>query len=81
MIDADVFTYCLVHPARVRPWTVRELAEHIGWDRASLGHIRSGKRNTLPADIALRIAEAVGVHPNVLFTPPLSTDSTTRTDR
>ena len=73
MIDRAVFVHCLAHPARITPWTVRELADHVGWDRASLGHIRSGKRDTLPADVAERIAEAVGVHPNVLFAPRSST--------
>lgn len=74
VIDTAVLVHCMNHPARVEPWTVRELAARVNWGRAALGHLRSGERDTLPVPVALAIAEAVGVHPNVLFTPPLSTN-------
>lgn len=75
LISTAALKHCMEHPARVDPWTVRELATSVDWHRAALGHLRAGHRMTLPGDVALHIAEAVGVHYNVLFTPPLSTDS------
>lgn len=80
VIDPAVLVHCMEHPGRVERWTVRDLASQVHWSRAALGHLRTGERKSLPADVAVRIAEAVGVHPNVLFAPPLSTKSDDRTD-
>lgn len=74
MIDPYVIRHCMEHPARVEPFTVRGLAEHIGRSPAMIGHLRSGERASLSLDDAIAVANAFGVHPNVLFTPPLSTN-------
>lgn len=77
LIDPAFFAYVLRHPARVKPWTVRELAETVGTSRATVGDLRSGRRRRVAPEVARRIAEAVGVHVAVLFTAGVSADSDT----
>lgn len=69
VIDAAVLRHVVTHPARRRPYTVRELAERVGVSRATVGHLLSGARSTVAGDTAAALAEAVGVPPQVLFTP------------
>lgn len=79
VIDAYVLRHVLAHPARGYPWTIRELAEQVGISHAALGFLHKATRDRVARDVAARIAEAVGVHPAVLFEPWLSTESDTST--
>jgi len=82
VIDPHVLRHLLAHPSRGTPWTIRSLARHVHTSPANLGHLCSGERTTLPGNLALSLSEAVGVPPQVLFMPWLSTESDTdRKDR
>ena len=63
------------HPARQRPWGTRELAAVLGVSPGTIAKIASGRQRTVPVDLAVRFAEAVGVETAVLFVPSLSAES------
>lgn len=54
-------------------YSVRELAERVKASRSTVGHLRSGKREYVNRDTALRIAKALRVKPQVLFEARTST--------
>lgn len=74
VIDPAVIAHVLEYPARGRRWPLSELATTLAVSKATLGHIRSGERRQVDADLAHRIAEAVGCHVAVLFMTGLSTN-------
>lgn len=74
VINPDVIAHVLDHPARGRRWPLSELAATLGVSKATLGHIRSGARRQVDADLAHQLAEAVGCHVAVLFMTGLSTN-------
>lgn len=80
VIDPAAIRYVMKHPARRKPWSVRELAPALGCSIGTLSHMRTGARATVPAELAERFAEAVGVETAVLFAPALSADSDTKTE-
>ena len=65
------------HPARQRPWGVIELANVIGCSPATVSNLRTGRQSTVPQELAVRFAEAVGVETAVLFVPSMTGDSYT----
>lgn len=67
VINPAVIAHVFDHPARGRRWPLRELATVVGTSPALLGHLRSGERRMVDAEVARRIADAVGVHIAVLF--------------
>lgn len=69
VIDPAAVAHCLEHPARTVRWPLRELAAVLGCSAATLSHMRTGARRTVPAELAERFAEAVGVETAVLFAP------------
>jgi DNA-binding Xre family transcriptional regulator len=77
VIDPDVIRHFLKHPARGEAWTLRELAETLGCSIGTISHISTGKRSTVPTELADRFAEAVGVETATLFTPVLAKKSAT----
>lgn len=79
VIDTDRLIDAMERPARRQPWTVRELAPILGCSIGTLSHMRTGGRNTFPAELARRFAEAVGCDVAFLFEPALSTESDTAT--
>lgn len=72
--NPSVIRHVIDHPARGFAWSVRELAETIGANRSTIGHLRTGKRLTVDAVLGAKLAEAVGVHPNILFVSASSTN-------
>lgn len=48
---------------------VRELAQAAGVSRATIGHLRSGARNTCKPATAKAVEEALGAPPGLLFDP------------
>lgn len=65
--------WCMDHPGRGRPYSIRDLAETVGLSHHSMiGHLLNGRRAECDADLAHRIAEAVGVAVLTLFAPPPS---------
>ena len=60
------------YPARGHAWTLRELAPTLGCSIGTLSHISSGTRKTVPAELAERFCEAVGVETLTLFAPVVS---------
>lgn len=77
VIDPSVVRHVIKHPARGRPWTLRELAPALGCSPAMLSNMSTGSRATVPSELAVRFCEAVGVEVAVLFAPRSSTDSDT----
>ena len=77
VIDPYVIAHVMEHPARGNRWSVREFAAVVGCSPALIGQLRNKPRHHISADLATRIAEAVGVETAVLFAPALSTDSDT----
>jgi transcriptional regulator with XRE-family HTH domain len=75
VIDTDMIRHVMQHPARQKPWSVRELAPKLGCSIGTLSHMRTGARASIPAALAERFAEAVGVETGVLFTSVSSTES------
>lgn len=75
VLDAGVLRHLAEHPARGKRYTTRELAEHVGASHSTIGHLLTGARTTLDAALAARIAEAIGVPPQVIFAPWLSAHS------
>lgn len=75
VIDPAAIRHVMEHPTRGTRWSVRELAAVLGCSIGTLGHMRTGGRQTVPVELAERFAEAVGVEPTVLFVSPVSTDS------
>lgn len=81
VIDPDVIRHFIRHPARKTPWTLRDLADTLGCSPATLSHISSGTRATVPRELAERFSEAVGVETETLFVAVVSKKSaTTRRD-
>lgn len=78
VIDPAAIRHVMAHPARRIPFTVRELAPKLGCSIGTLSHMRTGARATIPAQLAERFAEAVGVEVEVLFAFPLSRESDTK---
>ena len=52
-----------------RGLSVRELAARAGAHRSTVGHLRSGKRDTCAPVLARRIAKILDVPTDVLFAP------------
>lgn len=77
VIDPAVIRHVMEHPARGIRWSLRELAPALGCSIGALSHMRTGARATLPAELAERFSEAVGVELAVLFMPAVSTESDT----
>lgn len=81
VINPAMIEHCIEHPARTArglpAWTTRELAAVLGCSTGTLSHMRTGSRQTFPAELARRFAEAVGVEVAVLFAPAVSTESDT----
>jgi transcriptional regulator with XRE-family HTH domain len=77
VIDPSVIVHVMEHPARGKRWSVRELAPKLGCSVGTLSHMRTGARATIPAELAERFAEAVGVETAVLFVPASSVESDT----
>lgn len=75
VIDRYVIAHVLDHPARGRPWSLRDLASRLGCSHSTLGHLKSGERTTVDAELATRFAQAVGCQTAVLFMPVLSSES------
>lgn len=75
MIDPVVIAHVMKHPARGRPWTLRELAPKLGCAPSTLSHMQTGARASFPLALVERFAEAVGVEMRVLFKPAVSADS------
>ena len=74
VIDPAVIAHVFEHPARGKRWSLSELAMTLDVSKATLGHIRSGERRQVDAELAHRIAEAVGCHVAVLFMTGVSTN-------
>lgn len=81
VISPEAIRHVMEHPARQTRWSVRELAPLLGCSIGTLSHMRTGARRTIPAQLADRFAEAVGVETAVLFAPDVSTDSDTALSR
>lgn len=77
VIDPSMIRHVMDHPARGTRWTVRELAPILGCSIGTLSHMRTGGRATVPAELADRFAEAVGVETAVLFVAEVSRYSDT----
>lgn len=59
----------------------RGLALTTGIHRSTIGHLRSGRRNRIAYDDAIRIAEALDMPTDYLFTPETTpTPAATRTN-
>jgi DNA-binding XRE family transcriptional regulator len=50
-----------------RSYTVRSLADAVGADRSTIGHLRSGRRRNCTPEIAKRIAATVQMPLDFLF--------------
>lgn len=69
LIDASV----LARYMDFRNETVRSLAEKVGCSHGTIGHLRSGRRNTLDNEKwAKRIEEVLNAPPGSLFMPEVS---------
>lgn len=77
ILSSETIRHVMEHPARGTRWSVRELAPILGCSLGTLSHMRTGARASIPAELADRFAEAVGVETSVLFVPVASTDSDT----
>lgn len=55
-----------------RGFTVRSLAELVGANRSTIGHLRSGKRSTCDPAIARRIERFLDAPAGSLFVPSVS---------
>lgn len=74
--DPLILRWVMDHPGREEPYSTRELAREVGLSHHSLiGHLLTGERTSCPAEVALRIAEVVGVAVAVLFAPPVSPET------
>jgi hypothetical protein len=78
VIDPAIIKYVMEHPARRVPWTLRELAPILGCSIGTLSHMRTGSRASIPAELAERFSEAVGVETAVLFVSSVAAESDTR---
>lgn len=52
--------------------SVRELAQRVGTSRATIGHLRSGKRTYCNPALATKIAKVLDAPPSLLFLPRAS---------
>jgi transcriptional regulator with XRE-family HTH domain len=69
LISAAAFAAYMQH----RGFTVRSLAARLGVKPGRIGHLRSGKRNTCPPQLARAIEKALDAPPGSLFVARLST--------
>ncbi|GGH93964.1 hypothetical protein ACFFGR_09530 [Arthrobacter liuii] len=78
--NADMFAQLM----KANEYTVRTLTEAVqlvlirkrskaSINKSTIGHLRSGHRNTVNHDVALAIAELFNLPANALFTPKLIT--------
>ena len=63
LISAEALAQYMKH----RDFTVRTLAARVGVSPATIGHLRSGKRNTCHPDTAKRIEKALDAPTGSLF--------------
>ena len=68
LISAQALAQYMKH----RGFTVRSLAEVVGTSRATIGHLRSGKRNTCAPDLAKRIERVLDAPAGSLFVASIS---------
>lgn len=78
VVSTERLVDAMERPARRQPWTIRELAPILGCSVGTLGHMRTGARETYPAELARRFSEAVGCDVAFLFEPVVSTESDTK---
>lgn len=66
-----------------RRMTVRELSVACGKPsyKSTIGNLVSGARNTVSAHLAVRIAEALAIDPELLFVPVLTNHNVETTPR
>jgi hypothetical protein len=67
-----VFKHYMQHPGRVRPFSVRTLAEESGVSAGLIGKLLTGEQDNVDIDDAIALVEAVGSTINPLFAPPSS---------
>lgn len=70
--DPKILRYCMDHPGRGVPYSVRTLADAVGCSHSLIGHLLTGERSDVDLEDAHAIAEFVGVAVLVLFMPPAS---------
>ncbi len=68
LISPDALAQYMKH----RGFTVRSLAEVTGAHRATIGHLRSGKRKTCEPSLARRIERVLDAPQGSLFVPHVS---------
>lgn len=68
LISATAFAQYMKH----RGYTVRSLADATGAHRATIGHLRSGKRTTCDPAVARRIERVLDAPSGSLFVPSVS---------
>lgn len=70
--DREILRWIMDHPGRGVPYSIRTLSDATGVSRSQLGHLLRGDRDSLTANEAHDVTEALGVAVLILFAPPPS---------
>lgn len=79
--NREILRWCMDHPGRGTPFSIRTLAEAVGCSHSLIGHLLTGERKDVERNDAHTIAEVVGVAILVLFAPPSSPNQTSPSTR
>lgn len=71
--DTDLLANLMAHPkGTAQGLSVRQLAERTSYSRSMIGALRAGIRSHCSREVAIAISQELGVHPHVLFVPPIT---------
>lgn len=69
LIDRELMQRLMQRTGTGSKVTVRQLAEVAGVPHGTIGNLLSGEQESVPAEVAYRIARRIGVDLLILFTP------------
>lgn len=70
LVDRDLLRRLMERTGSGSPISIRDLAAAVGIPHGTVGNLLSGYQESVPADTAHRIANAIGVAVLILWAPP-----------
>jgi len=74
LVDRDLLRRLMERTGSGAPVSIRDLAAAVGVPHGTIGNLLSGYQESVPADIAHRIAAQIGVAVLILWAPPAAPD-------
>ncbi|GAQ52125.1 helix-turn-helix domain-containing protein [Streptomyces acidiscabies] len=74
LVNRDLLRRLMDRTGSGSPVSIRDLAAAVGVPHGTIGNLLSGYQESVPADIAHRIAAQIGVAVLILWAPPAAPD-------